>query len=379
MSCSSSSQTSFPTLRTVTISYSELTDKDADLSMKIEEGFGPNGLGILSITDVPGFATLRRNLLDLAPRLASLPEEVKKELEDPQSSFGWSHGKEQIESGKQDLLKGSFYANPLIDVPTTDAYLIERYPSYCGANIWPQAALPELEVAFKTLGKLIFDVGLMVIYHCDQYVSRAMKMQKDEGLKEVLLRSRCHKGRLLYYFPAHLSDHKKDGDSTSSWCGWHTDYASLTGLTCGMFKRGGVEVAFPDSAAGLYIRTRTGEIVKEAWEEDKYYGTKLEISVFILQKAIFGEDEIAYQIGETTEILSRGYLCATPHCVRAPKGEEASGVDRSTFALFLQPDWDEKLNFPEEVHIHKELIPSKGTLTFGEYSEVLLDKYYKKI
>ncbi|XP_021277640.1 uncharacterized protein LOC110411696 isoform X3 [Herrania umbratica] len=359
MSCSSSSQTSFPTLRTVTISYSELTDKDADLSMKIEEGFGPNGLGILSITDVPGFATLRRNLLDLAPRLASLPEEVKKELEDPQSrySFGWSHGKEQIESGKQDLLKGSFYANPLIDVPTTDAYLIERYPSYCGANIWPQAALPELEVAFKTLGKLIFDVGLMVIYHCDQYVSRAMKMQKDEGLKEVLLRSRCHKGRLLYYFPAHLSDHKKDGDSTSSWCGWHTDYASLTGLTCGMFKRGGVEVAFPDSAAGLYIRTRTGEIVK----------------------AIFGEDEIAYQIGETTEILSRGYLCATPHCVRAPKGEEASGVDRSTFALFLQPDWDEKLNFPEEVHIHKELIPSKGTLTFGEYSEVLLDKYYKKI
>ncbi|KAK6273392.1 hypothetical protein POUND7_010475 [Theobroma cacao] len=358
MSCSSSSQTSFPTLRTVTISYSELTDKDADLSMKIEEGFGPNGLGILSITDVPGFTTLRRNLLDLAPRLASLPEEVKKELEDPQSrySFGWSHGKEQIESGKQDLLKGSFYANPLIDVPTTDAYLIERYPSYSRANIWPQAALPELEAAFKALGKLIFDVGLMVIYHCDQYVCRAMKMQKDEGLKEVLLHSRCHKGRLLYYFPAHLSDHGKDGDSTSSWCGWHTDFASLTGLTCGMFKRDGVEVSFPDSAAGLYIRTRTGEIVK----------------------AIFGEDEIAYQIGETTEILSQGYLCATPHCVRAPKGKEASGVDRSTFALFMQPDWDEKLNFPEQVHIHKELIPAKGTLTFGEYSEMLLDKYYKK-
>jgi len=29
-----------------------LQDKSADLSMKIEEGFGPNGLGILSITDV---------------------------------------------------------------------------------------------------------------------------------------------------------------------------------------------------------------------------------------------------------------------------------------------------------------------------------------
>lgn len=29
-----------------------LQDKRADLSLKIEEGFGPNGLGILSITDV---------------------------------------------------------------------------------------------------------------------------------------------------------------------------------------------------------------------------------------------------------------------------------------------------------------------------------------
>lgn len=24
---------------------------------------------------------------------------------------------------------------------------------------------------------------------------------------------------------------------------------------------------------------------------------------------------------------------------QAPKGEDSSGVDRSTFALFMQPDW----------------------------------------
>ncbi|XVF88487.1 hypothetical protein PTKIN_Ptkin19aG0055200 [Pterospermum kingtungense] len=315
-------------------------------------------LYLQSLLQVPEFPSLRRNLLSLAPRLAILPEEVKKELEDPQSryNFGWSHGKEQLESGKPDLLKGSYYANPLIDVPTTDSCLIERYPSYCGANIWPQDALPELEVAFKALGKLVFDVGLMVAYHCDKYVSKGMGMHKDEGLEQILLRSRCHKGRLLYYFPAQLSNLEENGDSMSSWCGWHTDHGSLTGLTCGMFKRNGVEISCPDSAAGLYIRTRTGQIVK----------------------AIFGENEIAYQIGETTEILSQGYLCATPHCVQAPKGKEASGVDRSTFALFMQPDWDEKLNFPGEFHIHKELIPSNGSLTFGEYTEMLLDKYYYK-
>lgn len=356
MSCSA--RTAVPTLRTVTISYSDLQDLDADLSMKIEEGFGRNGLGILSIKDVPGYSSLRRNLLDLSPRLANLPEEVKKELEDPHSryNFGWSHGKEKLESGKLDLMKGSYYANPILDVPTTDSYLIQRYPSYCGANIWPRTALPELEAAFKALGKLILDVGLLLAHHCDQYVSRGINLHKNESLEQILRRSRCHKGRLLYYFPAQQSPHTEDGDSMSSWCGWHTDHGSLTGLTSAIFKRDGTEVSCPDSAAGLYIRTRTDEIVK----------------------VTYGEDEIAYQIGETTEVLSQGYLCATPHCVRAPKGEEASGVDRSTFAFFMQPDWDERLKFPEVIHIHKELIPPNGSLTFGEYSEKLLDKYYHK-
>ncbi|XP_021666110.2 uncharacterized protein LOC110654430 isoform X2 [Hevea brasiliensis] len=170
MSCSP--KTAFPILRTVTISYSDLKDRNVDLSMKIEEGFGPNGLGILSVTDVPGFSSLRQNLLHLSPRLASLPEEKKKELEDHNSryNFGWSRGKETLESGKPDLFKGSFYANPVLDVPTTDVYLIQRYPHYCGSNIWPVNSLPELEVAFKALGKLILEVGLMVAYHCDQYV-----------------------------------------------------------------------------------------------------------------------------------------------------------------------------------------------------------------
>ncbi|XP_028795722.1 uncharacterized protein LOC114751231 isoform X2 [Neltuma alba] len=352
MSCFS--QTSFPTFTTVSISFSELKDKNSDLSMKIEEGFGPNGLGILSVTDVPGYSSLRTDLLHLAPRLASLPEKVKEELEDPHSryNFGWSHGKEKLESGKPDLLKGSFYANPILDRPTTEASLIQRYPSYCGSNIWPSKTLPELEAAFKALGKLMFDVGLMLAYHCDQYVSKGMKKHQDEGLEPILRRSRCHKGRLLYYFPAQQGT--LDGSSMSDWCGWHTDHGSLTGLTCGMFKRNGVEVPCPDGTAGLYIRTRSDQVVK----------------------VVFGKDDIAYQIGETTEILSGGYLCATPHCVRAPKGLEASGIERSTFAFFMQPDWDEKLNFPEDVHIHKELIRSNAALTFGEYSEMLLDKYY---
>ncbi|KAK1265202.1 hypothetical protein QJS04_geneDACA023822 [Acorus gramineus] len=313
------------TVRTVTISHSELKDKGRDLSAKIEEGFGPNGLGILSVSDIPGYISLRRDLLHLSPRLANLPEELMKEMEDPESryNFGWSHGKEKLESGKLDTLKGSFYANPIFDVPTSDVSLMQRYPSYCRPNIWPNDALPKLEQAFKMLGRLMLDVGLMLAYHCDRYVFKKMAKSDDEGLESILLRSRCHKGRLLYYFPRQRSS-SEDVPSLSSWCGWHTDHGSITGLTCGMFLRDAIEIACPDSTAGLYIKTRNDDIVK----------------------VVFQENEIAYQIGETTEILSSGLLCATPHCVQAPKGEKALGVERSTFALFMQPDWIFQLGDP---------------------------------
>ncbi|PIN24336.1 Iron/ascorbate family oxidoreductase [Handroanthus impetiginosus] len=350
-----SSQIPVPTVSTVTISYTELKDPSADISEKVQLGFGPNGLGILSISDVPGYTLLRQSLLRLAPRLASLPEEVKRELEDPSSRYniGWSHGKEKLQSGKPDMLKGSFYANPLLDIPTTEPSLVKRYPSYCGPNIWPRGVLPELELAFKALGKLVLDVGLLLAYHCDCYASNGFTMNENVSLQQILLRSRCHKGRLLYYFPADKRTSTEDCESVPSWCGWHTDHGSVTGLTCGLFTRDSMELTCPDIAAGLYVKTRSGEIVK----------------------VLYGEDEIAYQVGQTTEILSRGQLCATPHCVQAPKGEAASGVERSTFALFMQPDWDEKLIFPGLMNNHEFMTPN-GSISFGDYTEKVLDKYY---
>jgi hypothetical protein len=68
-----------------------------------------------------------------------------------------------------DVFKGSFYANPVLDVPTTEKRLIERYPSYCRPNIWPQEQLPELEPAFKVLGQLILEVGMLLAHHCNKY------------------------------------------------------------------------------------------------------------------------------------------------------------------------------------------------------------------
>uniref|UniRef100_A0A6N2NJ56 Non-haem dioxygenase N-terminal domain-containing protein n=1 Tax=Salix viminalis TaxID=40686 RepID=A0A6N2NJ56_SALVM len=322
---SSSTGTASPTLRSVTIPYADLKNKDADLSAKIEEGFGPNGLGILSISD---------NLIvkDSAEWCKRIPIAASLGLR----LGGGGGGGITLDGvmGRRSLNLGSLY------------------PSYCSSNIWPDSALPELETALKALGKLMHDVGLMVAYHCDQYGKtlcpnypkewKWIKMKASNRYFFVLgvIKAGCFIIFLHQGVPSRgntsritCSDCVPDSDSVSSWCGWHTDHGSLTGLTCAMFKRDGVEIPCPDSTAGLYIKTRTDQIVK----------------------VVFGEGEIAYQIGETTEILSRGYLCATPHSVQAPKGEEVSGVDRSTFALFMQPDWDERLNFPKDMHIHKDV------------------------
>ncbi|PWA84570.1 2-oxoglutarate (2OG) and Fe(II)-dependent oxygenase superfamily protein [Artemisia annua] len=62
--------------------------------------------------------------------------------------------------------------------------------------------------------------------------------------------------------------------------------------------------------------------------------------------------------------------------VQAPKGEKATRLERSLFVLFMKPNWDELLNFPETEHVNQEWVQANESLTFGEYTEKLLDKYY---
>ncbi|KAI5073262.1 hypothetical protein GOP47_0011275 [Adiantum capillus-veneris] len=338
----------------VSIPLSSLQDKNIDLSRELEAGFGPGGLGIVAISEVPDYASLRHHLLHLGERLAALPEQVRENLEDPDSrySFGWSHGKENLESGVPDVLKGSFYANPLVDIPTLDEEPLQRYPSFCRPNKWPKKDLPELEQALKALGRLMLDVGLLVAHHCDKYVESKCSTAEGDKLEDLLRNSQYHKGRLLHYFPSLTSSVTERLESTSSWCGWHTDHGSLTGLTCAMYMRNGIEIRCPDKIAGLYVRTLNGEI----------------------KKAVFSENQIAYQMGETTEILSKGLLRATPHCVQASAGANAVGVTRNTFALFMQPCWDQPLQI-----IHEQSDCTEKVINFGDFSEKTISKYYKNV
>eukprot|EP00483_Globobulimina_turgida_P002337 UN02339 len=100
----------------------------------------------------------------------------------------------------------------------------------------------------------------------------------------------------------------QESEETNNWCGWHNDHAALTGLILATYfdENGNViqDIANYENSndeniekGGLYIKTRENitynvELTEE--ESSKY---------------------LAFQIGETSQILSGGSLIATPHAV----------------------------------------------------------------
>ncbi|XP_075502066.1 uncharacterized protein LOC142540070 isoform X2 [Primulina tabacum] len=65
-------------------------------------------------------------------RLANLPDTKKLEVPYYRYNIGRSHDKEQLESGKPDMMKGSYYANPIFDVPTMNYHMSNGIPRTVG-------------------------------------------------------------------------------------------------------------------------------------------------------------------------------------------------------------------------------------------------------
>ncbi|KAL6059776.1 Nudix hydrolase 20 [Balamuthia mandrillaris] len=347
----------------VVLDYADL-ESHADLSASIEEAFGYHGIGLLVVKNVPQFAEYREEFMRLAVEFAHLPEEAKKKLESPESgySFGWSHGKEILKPGQFDTFKGSFYANPQYDVPTEDPEMIKNFPEVCLPNVWPREDFPQLEPSFKRLGRLMVQVGELVAEQCDRHVKTQSPTYGDNVLQDIIKESRTCKARLLHYFAV---DEDQTPRTRDSWCGWHNDHGALTALCPAAYftsseKGEGdyVSVPCPDGEAGLWVRRRDGEEFKVRMPSNY----------------------IAYQIGETAQILSGGVLRATPHAVQAIKWPESRGITRETLAVFMQPNFDKHMAPPEGVEVKQCAVERfrEGGMTFGEFSKVTIEMYYKE-
>ncbi|KXZ49807.1 hypothetical protein GPECTOR_19g258 [Gonium pectorale] len=270
-------------------------------------------------------------------------------------------GKESMSPGVRDTKKGSYYANPEVDDQLQAAGLGEErrreHPGYYGRNIWPREDLPELEPAFKAAGGLVCAVGRLLAAACDRYVTQ--RLGAPEGhVSRVIQQSTNHKARLLHYFPPEPA---AGGSATHPqrqvWCGWHFDHGSLTGLMRAMYiDASGAEVPCPNPHAGLYIRDRHGRVVR----------------------VTIPADCLAFQVGEALQVQSGGLLRATAHYVRAAEGPAAVGVSRDTFAVFMQPNVQERMDCPPGVSPKQvEVTHWKPGMNFGQFAEEKFKVYYR--
>jgi hypothetical protein len=85
--------------KVIELDYNELVVDSKDFSSEIETAFGNDGVGVLTVKNVPGFVEARAKLLPISRKFATLPNEIKDKYVHKESfySFGWSHGKEKLQ------------------------------------------------------------------------------------------------------------------------------------------------------------------------------------------------------------------------------------------------------------------------------------------
>lgn len=283
-----------------------------------------------------------------------------------------------------DTLKGSFYANCAFYVDPklscavpTEQFNPDNFPEYLSPNIWPgEATLPGFQETFENLCRVIIDVAVLVARACDKFAEKEIAGYPSGYLQHVVSTSTTTKARLLHYFPddptnepapvamADAEANSNDPDE-DDWCATHLDHGCLTGLTSAMFVDESesnptvaapeIEAdapglpplaplpeleASPDPAAGLYIKSRTGQTVQVK----------------------IPRDCIAFQTGEALERITGGRFKAVPHFVRGPRAALSEGrIARNTLAVFTQP------NLGDEVDMEKHV-------TFGDFARGIVAK-----
>lgn len=350
----------------VRIKYNDLIhlNKKRDFTpifKKIEKAYGPDGIGAIVIEQVYHHFETKKICLAQTQKIVNMPKVYLEKYERPDVNYtlGYSHGKEKF-LNEPDHKKASYYA------------VLQNYYDNAANkpieldNKWPREYAPQLPGAFYALGNQIREVGLLLFDAIDAYIKR-QNPKYNVNCKELIKQSNFNVGRLLHYFPP-SEEEVKSGSYESNWCGWHNDHGLLTGLTSAMyFHQYGnhlEEPVFKDT--GLYAQSRKGELIKVSYKQD----------------------DLAFQIGEVYQILSGNRLLATPHMVKI--GNDAPcWANRSTFALFMQPNKDIKLELPEgdslsdikteDIYNVPKLQNryNKQGMTFEEFDKNTQEAYYK--
>lgn len=342
----------------VTVSLQELIDGSVPFET-LTEAFGPTSLGIIVVKGLDAkFHQLRAQVLSNASYLAALPNDELEALTSAEAKYlvGWSCGKETLRTGHFDTLKGSYYVNCAFyqddKLEGAPAAGFADLPEYTTRNIWPPAErLPAFRTSLVDLCTLVIDAAVLVARACDRYACANVDGYKEGYLEHVVRSSLTTKARLLHYFPApaaseqgsstkdhegNNNDDNVDDNDADDWCATHIDHGCLTGLTSAMFIDEAASPPAPglgatqplpelphspDPAAGLYVRSRTGQVVK----------------------VNIPKDCLAFQTGEALQRITQGKFRAVPHFVKGARPVGGARIARNTLAVFTQPNLDEEV------------------------------------
>lgn len=213
-----------------------------------------------------------------------------------------------------------------------------------------------MQSSVEDLCRLIIDVAVLVAGACDKFAEKEIPGYPAAYLQRMVSSSMTTKARLLHYFPEpSVTDGSSSSENEDDWCATHLDHGCLTGLTSAMFVDENSSdptvptfeptlpetlrpldelAASPDPAAGLYIKSRTGETVQVK----------------------IPRDCIAFQTGEALERITGGKFKAVPHFVQGARAKnfESNGngnrkIARNTLAVFTQPNLNEEVDRDQHI------------------------------
>ncbi|KAK6260055.1 hypothetical protein SCA6_014529 [Theobroma cacao] len=339
----------------------------------IMENLGPTGPGLLAITNVPDASLFRRKLLPLASKLALLGPEDRKRilrehnlgsdvpLKNPDrnvSSFAmqlkYSQGLESIET------KPSHGVGSLLNLENENI---------CRISDFEDDEFDDLENMFKALGFCMMELGLCLARICDRAIG-------GNELEQSLLESCAAKGRLIHYHSIvdslvlreagrrkgsskrHANNYSRSEQRLSKvanldtnvnevrsydmqanlWQQWHYDYAIFTVLTDPMF----LLASQPTTANNEFSISRYQECASPSGHSYLQIFHPNKSKVLTVKSS---PESLIIQVGESADILSKGKLRSTLHCVCRPA--RLDNICRETFVVFLQPAWSKTFSISD--------------------------------
>ncbi|KAK7393506.1 hypothetical protein VNO78_22064 [Psophocarpus tetragonolobus] len=335
--------------------YSELcSPSTSSIVDSIMEALGPTGPGLLAITGVPNASNLRSQLLPLARNLTLLDCETRKLVLKEHNLGSDVPLKNPDRSVSSFAMQLKYVKSSRIEQTVSESHAME---------------FKKLGSSFQELGFCMMEVGLCLARLCDKAIG-------GNELEQSLLDSRAAKGRLIHYH-SHLdalllkqherirATSKKNvnnikpleglelnsiasvvnsaGIHSNLWQQWHYDYGIFTVLTTPSFilpsylEASKTEDPFPASCFEE-CPSPTGHTCLQIYDPNK-------------KKAIMVKappESFIIQVGESADIISKGKLRSTLHCVRRPSKFE--NLSRETFVVFLQPAWAKTFSISDYPH-----------------------------